>query len=378
MQQTGEERPFRFYDNREKYLMFTNTCSEKQETARRIGQEFEHLRPKPPALHVFQVGAGEGTLLSLVLRHLHHVWPSVPLLVVVKENSAEFIRMAVRNLADRFREHPQLVMVFSNIRYGSAPWHPAGDPLEPSSVKWRELALEGTSSDGFDAQINEALPYVNECWETTDSGTSGSPRPVHPAALVLYRADQAFALHRVIPRLERAVSGYDLIVASNPYRSRLSAEEKVQRLLAPLATSLAAGGRMVVIQAAGGDPGMEIIHQIWPDEEPFATPRKLLLDTLRQTLGNTEPEMLYPDASVARSRFSYQLQLNPDETESSIGTSTLLAGWNAAAYVAQIEDQRLTDAMSHAKYLEATRKVLLRHHGLWFNNECFVVAKPGD
>ena len=79
MQQTGEERPFRFYDNREKYLMFTNTCSEKQETARRIGQEFEHLRPKPPALHVFQVGAGEGTLLSLVLRHLHHVWPSVPL-----------------------------------------------------------------------------------------------------------------------------------------------------------------------------------------------------------------------------------------------------------------------------------------------------------
>ena len=269
-------------------------------------------------------------------------------------------------------------MVFSNIRYGSAPWHPAGDPLEPSSVKWREFALEGTSSDGFDAQINEALPYVNECWETTDSGTTGSPRPVHPAALVLYRADQAFALHRVIPRLERAVSGYDLIVASNPYRSRLSAEEKVQRLLAPLATSLAAGGRMVVIQAAGGDPGMEIIHQIWPDEEPFATPRKLLLDTLRQTLGNTEPEMLYPDASVARSRFSYQLQLNPDETESSIGTSTLLAGWNAAAYVAQIEDQRLTDAMSHAKYLEATRKVLLRHHGLWFNNECFVVAKPDD
>ena len=53
----------------------------------------------------------------------------------------------------------------------------------------------------------------------------------------------------------------------------------------------------------------------------------------------------------------------------------MLAAWNAAIYVAQIEDDRLTEAMTHGTYLEATRDVLTRHQGLWFNNECFVVAR---
>jgi hypothetical protein len=53
----------------------------------------------------------------------------------------------------------------------------------------------------------------------------------------------------------------------------------------------------------------------------------------------------------------------------------LLAAWNAAAYVAQIEDERLNEAMSHEGYLKATRKVLRKHDGLWFNNECLVVAR---
>ena len=43
MPDATERRPFRFYDNREKYLLFTTTCSEKQETARRVGQELEQL-----------------------------------------------------------------------------------------------------------------------------------------------------------------------------------------------------------------------------------------------------------------------------------------------------------------------------------------------
>ena len=33
--------PFRFFDNREKYLMFVTTCGEKQVSAERIGQELD-------------------------------------------------------------------------------------------------------------------------------------------------------------------------------------------------------------------------------------------------------------------------------------------------------------------------------------------------
>ena len=36
-------RNFRFFDNRQKYLLFVNTCSEKETIARRVGMELAHI-----------------------------------------------------------------------------------------------------------------------------------------------------------------------------------------------------------------------------------------------------------------------------------------------------------------------------------------------
>jgi uncharacterized protein YaeQ len=52
----------------------------------------------------------------------------------------------------------------------------------------------------------------------------------------------------------------------------------------------------------------------------------------------------------------------------------LFAAWNAAIYVAQIEDERLAAVADHV-YRDATQQVLHRHGGLWFNDETFVVAR---
>jgi hypothetical protein len=65
----------------------------------------------------------------------------------------------------------------------------------------------------------------------------------------------------------------------------------------------------------------------------------------------------------------------PSEINSSIGTSTLLAAWNAAIYVAQIEDGRLEAVMGDRRYLEATRDVLQQSGGLWFQNESYVISR---
>lgn len=376
MPTTEHDRFFHFVDNREKYLLFVTTCSEKQETARHIGRQFQHLKPQPPALRVFQAGSGEGTLLNMVLRQLHYRWPTVPFLVAVKESSPEFIRMAVESLADRFREHPQLVLTFTNMLYSEAPWYRPAAPEMRARLQWRDVALTGNSAYGFDTQINAELSFVKESWQKVNSSTAGNPPYVDPSVLVLYRADQRFALDKIIPQPEQQEQAYDLVIASQPYRCRLSAESKVQNLLAPLALSLAPGGRMITIQSIGRDPGMEIIHAVWPGEDPFTTPRKMLLDTLRKHLKTKLPELIYLNPPSEESEFRYHLQLNPDEVDSSIGTSTLLAAWNAAAYVAQIEDERLTKAMSERRYLDVTRKVLQKHEGLWFNNESFVVARP--
>ena len=65
----------------------------------------------------------------------------------------------------------------------------------------------------------------------------------------------------------------------------------------------------------------------------------------------------------------------PSEISSSIGTSTLGAAWNAAIYVAQIEDDRLSDVQSDRRYIDATRDVLQQRGGLWFYDESFVISR---
>ena len=64
-----------------------------------------------------------------------------------------------------------------------------------------------------------------------------------------------------------------------------------------------------------------------------------------------------------------------DNKNNRIGTSTLLAAWNAVTYVAQIEDERLEEVISDNSYLDATRKILTQYNGLWFNDESFVVSR---
>src|ERR1700716_2216098 len=47
---------FRFFDNRQKYLLFVSTCSEKTEVANRVSLELSTLQPSPPALRLFDAG----------------------------------------------------------------------------------------------------------------------------------------------------------------------------------------------------------------------------------------------------------------------------------------------------------------------------------
>ena len=116
------QRNFRFFDNRQKYLLFVNTCSEKDVVARRVGLELGHIHPKPPALRLFDAGMGDGTVLARVMREMHRRFPTVPFYIVGKEISLEDVRLSLRKMADRFFEHPATVLVVTNMYYTEAPW----------------------------------------------------------------------------------------------------------------------------------------------------------------------------------------------------------------------------------------------------------------
>src|SRR6266403_3678249 len=62
---------FRFFENRQKYLLFVHTCSEKRVIAERVALELSSIHPRPPALRVFDAGVGDGTVLARVMRSMH-------------------------------------------------------------------------------------------------------------------------------------------------------------------------------------------------------------------------------------------------------------------------------------------------------------------
>ena len=367
---------FRFFDNREKYLMFVTTCGEKSAVAGRVQMELRQVQPTPPALRVFDAGMGDGTVLNHVMRGMHRRFPTVPWLVVGKEISLEDVRLGLEKLADRFHEHPQMVVVITNMYYSEAPRLMPRSVAAAAALNWYEVSLDGDSAADFDEQIRALHPKLAEGWQVEVSDRTGNPAYVRPSVLVLYRKDHAFVLEPIVPRPGRLEGLYDLIIASQPYRARVPAPFKVRSVIAPLARALAPGGRMLTVQSYGRDGGMEIIRRMWPRENPFKTGRRTLLKAARQHLREpADRDLRFLPYTDSRSLFRYHMHTMPSEVGASIGTSTLFAAWNAAVYVAQINDERLHAALADGTYLEATRQVLHRHGGLWFSDESFVIAR---
>ena len=371
----GSRRNFRFFDNRQKYLLFVTTCGEKSVVAGRVAQELANVRPRPPALRLFDAGMGDGTVLARVMRAMHARFPTMPLYVVGKEISLEDNRLSLDKLPDRFHEHPATVAVFTNIFYSEAPWLRVRSPGAAASMVWREVPLAGAASHHFEEQIADLQPFLNANWTTTASPATGNPVYDRPVVLVVYRQDHRFLLDRVIPQLGRAEADFDLIIASQPYRARVAAEFKAKRVIAPLARALGPGGRLLAVHSHGHDPGLEIINRIWPDENPFRTDRHAILDAVKQEFGAARREYNFNAFSDSRSIFRYDMHTLPNEVGDQIGTSTLFAAWNAAIYVAQIEDERLDEVVKSGRYIEATREVLREHGGLWFLDESYVISR---
>jgi len=370
--------PFRFYDNRQKYLAFVTTCNEKAAIARRAAHEVTLLRPTPPAVRMFDAGMGDGTVIGRVMRSTHRQFPTVPMFVVAKEISLEDVRLGLEKLPDRFFEHPATVFIVTNLNYAEAPRLMPRDAQLAAALNWQELRLTGATADEYAQQIEELSGALTSGWQTRPSQRTGNPMIVRPSVLVMYREDHKFLLDGVIPKPGQIFEHYDLVLASQPWRARMGADFKVHKVLAPLARSLAPGGRLLAIQSWGRDPGLEIIQQLWPEERPFQVDRHQLLAALRRELARDAREFNLAALPDEKAVFRYEMHTLPSEIGDRIGTSTLFAAWNAAIYVNQIEDERLDAVVNNGAYLEATQRVLQRHGGLWFNDEAFVVSRRRD
>ncbi|TAK38342.1 MAG: hypothetical protein EPO29_11620, partial [Betaproteobacteria bacterium] len=308
----------------------------------------------------------------------HRRFPTMPFYFVGKEVSLEDVRLSLAKMADRFFEHPATVLVVTNMYYSEAPWLAPRALAAATSLVWQETPLRGTTAHEFSEQIAALEPFLAKNWQARHSPKTGNPIYERPVALVLYREDFRFLLDDVIPRQGKTRADYDLVIASQPYRARVPAAFKAAKVIAPLTRGLGRGGRLLGIHSCGRDPGLEIVRKVWPEENPFVTGRHDLLRAVRAEIGRDARHYNFNAYADARAVFRYDMHTLPSEISESIGTSTLFAAWNAAVYVAQIDDERLAQALGERRYLEATREVLQAHGGLWFFDESYVVSRKRD
>ncbi|MBA3360421.1 MAG: hypothetical protein H0T94_02935 [Acidimicrobiia bacterium] len=355
----------RFFDTRAAYNMFVNATDEKTVVADRVASVGESLQIGQPGLRIFDAGMGDGALLTNVMRRLHRRFIYIPWLVVAKEISIEDVRQGLARLPDRFLEHPELVVVVTNLRFPDATRLRVG-----SEGRWRQVALAGDTSAEFAEQIEGLYTDLADDWEVRTNARTGNPVYVHPAAVVLFRADHEFLLEPLLPDPGKAIE-FDLAIASQAYRAATDLERKVGLVIAPIARALAPGGRLIGVQAAGDDPGLEIIRAVWPDENPFPHRRwDVLAEARRQLAGE---DLRFSELSDEESIFRFSLHTMPSAEAENIGTSSVLAAWNAATYVAQIDEKRLAEAMAAGTYLDATREVMEKYDEIYWNDESYVI-----
>jgi hypothetical protein len=317
---------------------------------------------------------GDASVLTNVMRSMHEAFTHIPWLVVGKEISVEDVRQTLDKLPDRLHEHPEMVFVVTNMTNLEAPSLTPG-PGKPE-MSWRQTELDGSTTLDFTRQLRQIHESIADDWKVTTSPKTGNPVYETPAVHVIYRKDREFILRRVVPKPYSFDGRYDLVIASQPYRARRSVEQKVESVVRPLARALAPGGRLLAIHGYGRDPGIEIIRNVWPDEDPFVTDRHALLtEAARQLRGQEDFDLFIVHLADDESLFRYEMHAMPVEAQEHIGTSSILAAWNAAAYVAQIDEERMSKAVTSGAYIEATRSVIEEHGGVWFNDESYVISR---
>ena len=308
------QKNFRFFDNRQKYLLFVNTCSEKWEVAHRVSEELAHIHPKPPAVRVFDAGVGDGSVLTRVMRAMHDRFPHMPFYIVGKEITLEDVRLTLQKMSDRFFEHPASVLVLTNLAYADAPWLAVKSLNAASTLVWKELALTGNSAHRFEEQIMDLEPFLAQNWKAGVAPRTGNPVYERPVVLVVYREDHRFLLDPIIPKPGGTIADYDLVIASQPYRARASLEFKAKRVIAPLARALGPGGRLIGIHSHGHDPGHgDHPARSGPSDNPFIHDRHQILKAVKHELGAAGRDLNFNAYADNRALFRYDMHTLPSE-----------------------------------------------------------------
>ena len=285
----------------------------------------------------------------------------------------EDVRLGLDKLPYRFIEHKNTVFVISNLNYEESTLLKSKNKHKQKKINWKVVKLKGNSSLDFSIQLRKLNQnFLNKKWQIERNEKTGNPTYKEPSVIIIYRKDQEFSLKNIIPKKNNGKNNYDLIIASQPYRSRISAEKKVKYVINPMIKALNKRGKLIIVHACGNDPANKIIKKIWPKDKPFPTLYKSILKYIRL---NTNKDILKNLKFSKRKIVRYILRALPNEISGGIATSLIFSAWNASIYVNQISDEEIMKIEKTKNYQKIVNQIVRRYKGLYFNNELFVIEK---
>jgi hypothetical protein len=284
----------------------------------------------------------------------------------------EDVRLGLEKLPDRFVEHKNTVFVVSNLHYSEAASLKSKNESKQKNINWKVVKLSGKTSIDFSSQLRKLNEFLEKNWNIERDTKSGNPVYREPSVLVIYRKDQEFILNDIIPTKKNSENKFDLIVASQPYRSRITAEKKVKYVIEPMLNALAPNGKLLTVHACGKDPANQIIQKLWPEENPFPSLSK---DIIKYIKSNLDEHLLKQLSFKKQQQIRCNLRALPNEIKGGISTSIIFSAWNAAVYVNQIDENKILRAQKSSHYENIVSEIINKYKGLYFNNELFVIER---
>ncbi|MGB4057985.1 MAG: hypothetical protein WBK77_07870 [Alphaproteobacteria bacterium] len=348
-------QPIVFLDERDVYQRFSKTTTEKSVIAQTILEQLPDITGG--RINIFDAGTGNGAVLSHVVNGAWEKYQK-PITAVGKEISGVDVNWTVQKTADHLVASPESVLALTNTKFTHAPKLRFSDG---NSIKtaWEKVRLQPGHTDRLAEQIQTLESQILDLWSSQTDIATGRITPDKEAVLVLSSSD--VGLQNIDDQ-----RGYDLIIVSQPWQSRASADFKARCILAPLSENLAPGGRLVCVQSGFGDDiATEVIQNVWPGENPYPVSVADLIDPTRKNLsGGLAKEFSF---NVGQP-FTYDMPRSKIN-----GYDYLETAFTNAAYVAQLPQDKVHAVANGARAKIET--ILNGRNELTFTNHVLVIER---
>ena len=164
--------------------------------------------------------------------------------------------------------------------------HLLDDPsgLKHKSTKILKIELMGDSSYDFQHQLTGSVVnnFISRHWgiNLDDLGNSSY---TSPCIIKIYRSDQKNSI-LINHKSCGTTNYYDLIIASQAYRSRSTTDEKIKLVISPLIKLLNKSGTLLVTHSIGAEVISELVKTVFDKIDPFPITANDLLNKLQVSL----------------------------------------------------------------------------------------------